>query len=266
MAACFGRLHGRVAVITGGASGLGRGAAERFVKNGARVVVADLPQSSGKEVVANLGSANAIFVATDVSSENDVKNLMMTTQNTFGRLDVAVNCAGILGGAMTFNGRKPDPVARVHRLDIFQKIIDVNLVGTFNVIRLSAAFMHENEPDGDDGERGVIINTASVAAFDGCRGSAAYSASKAGVAAMTLPLARDLSRLGIRVNTIAPGLFFTPMMEHRMTEAQFLLDKVPFPQRAGHIDEFAHLVQSIVENPMINGEVIRIDAAWRMQP
>ena len=120
MAASFGRLHGRVAVITGGASGLGRGAAERFVKNGARVVVADLPQSSGEEVVANLGSANAIFVATDVSSEKDVKNLMMTTKNTFGRLDVAVNCAGILGGAMTFNGRKPDPVARVHRLDIFQ--------------------------------------------------------------------------------------------------------------------------------------------------
>jgi len=144
-------------------------------------------------------------------------------------------------------------------------VINVNLVGTFNVIRLAAALMHENEPDAD-GHRGAIINVASVAAFEGVRGSAAYSASKHGVVGMTLPIARDLSSVGVRVNTIAPGLFHTAMMEDRMTAAQFAVKTIPFPQRAGHVDEFAHLVQTIVENPMLNGEVLRIDAAWRCPP
>lgn len=258
-------LAGRVAVITGGASGLGRGTVERFVQNGARVVIADLPSSPGEEVASSLGDC-AIFVPTDVTSDVEVKNLMAATKDQFGKLDVAINCAGIGAAVLTFNPKKPDPDARIHNLDLFQKIINVNLVGSFNVIRLSAALMHENEPDADS-QRGVIVNTASVAAYDGQRGQAAYSASKGGIVGMTLPVARDLASVGVRVNTIAPGLFLTPLLGQLPDKVKtYLASTVPFPSRLGHVDEYAHLAQSIVENPMLNGEVIRIDGALRMQP
>lgn len=259
------QIAGRVAVITGGASGLGRGTVERFVRNGARVVIADLPSSPGEEVASSLGES-AIFVPTDVTSEADVKNLMATTKDKFGKLDVAINCAGIGAAVLTFNPKKPDPEARIHNLELFQKIINVNLIGSFNMIRLSTALMHENEPDADS-QRGVIVNTASVAAYDGQRGQAAYSASKGGIVGMTLPVARDLASVGIRVNTIAPGLFLTPLLGQLPEKVKtYLASTVPFPSRLGHVDEYAHLAQSIVENPMLNGEVIRIDGALRMQP
>jgi len=259
------QLSGRVAIITGGASGLGRGTVERFVQNGAKVVIADLPSSPGEEVAASLGD-NAVFVPTDVTSESDVKNVMATTKDKFGKLDVAINCAGIGAAVLTYNVKKPEPETRIHNLDLFQKIINVNLVGSFNVIRLSAALMHENEPDADK-QRGVIINTASVAAYDGQRGQAAYSASKGGIVGMTLPVARDLASVGIRVNTVAPGLFLTPLLGQLPDKVKtYLASTVPFPSRLGHVDEYAHLAQSIVENPMLNGEVIRIDGALRMQP
>jgi len=280
------QLSGRVALVTGGASGLGRGTVERFVRNGAKVVIADLPSSPGGDVVASLGEENATFVPTDVTSEADVKKVMEITKDKFKKLDVAVNCAGIGAALLTFNAKKDEPEARIHSLDIFQvtfsnligtikklpithpiqKIINVNLVGSFNVIRLSAALMYENQPD-EDSQRGVIINTASVAAFDGQRGQAAYSASKGGIVGMTLPVARDLASVGIRVNTIAPGLFLTPLLGQLPEKVQsYLASTVPFPSRLGHVDEYAHLVQSIVENPMLNGEVIRVDGALRMQP
>jgi len=258
-------LSGRVAIITGGASGLGRGTVERFVRNGAKVVIADLSSSPGEEVAASLGE-NAIFVPTDVTSETDVKNVMAATKDKFGKLDVTVNCAGIGAAVLTYNPKKPEPEARIHKLDIFQKIINVNLVGSFNVIRLSAALMYDNAPD-EDNHRGVIINTASVAAYDGQRGQAAYSASKGGIVGMTLPVARDLASVGIRVNTVAPGLFLTPLLGQLPEKVKtYLASTVPFPSRLGHVDEYAHLAQSIVENPMLNGEVIRIDGALRMQP
>lgn len=259
------QLAGRVALVTGGASGLGRGTVERFVQQGARVVVADLPNSPGEEVVSSLGE-NAIFVPTDVTSEAEVNSLMAATKDAFGKLDITINCAGIGAAVLTYNPKKPDPEARIHNLELFQKIINVNLGGTFNLIRLSAALMHENEPDSDS-QRGVIINTASVAAFDGQRGQAAYSASKGGIVGMTLPIARDLASVGIRVNTIAPGLFLTPLLGSLPEKVKtYLASTVPFPPRLGHVDEYAHLAQSIVENPMLNGEVIRIDGALRMQP
>jgi len=259
------QLAGRVAVVTGGASGLGRGTVERFVQNGAKVVIADLPSSPGQEVASSIGD-DVLFVPTDVTSEDDVKNVMAATKDKFNRLDIAVNCAGIGIAALTYNAKKPDPEARIHKLDLFQKVINVNLVGSFNVIRLSSAMMFDNEPD-EDSQRGVIINTASVAAYDGQRGQAAYSASKGGIVGMTLPVARDLASVGIRVNTIAPGLFLTPLLGQLPEKVKtYLASTVPFPSRLGHVDEYAHLAQSIVENPMINGEVIRIDGALRMQP
>jgi len=260
------QLTGRVAVITGGASGLGRGTVERFVRNGAKVVIADLPTSPGADVAQSLGEENAVFVPTDVTSESDVKNLMAATKDKFGKLDVTVNCAGIGAAILTFNPKKPDPEARIHNLNMFQKIINVNLVGSFNVIRLSSGLMFDNEPDADN-QRGVIINTASVAAYDGQRGQAAYSASKGGIVGMTLPIARDLASIGVRVNTIAPGLFLTPLLEGLPEKVRtYLASTVPFPSRLGHPDEYAHLAQSIVENPLLNGEVIRVDGALRMQP
>jgi len=264
MASAVRQLGGRVAVITGGASGLGRGTVERFVQNGAKVVIADLPSSPGQELATTLGD-DVLFVPTDVTSDGDVKNLMGATKEKFGKLDVVVNCAGIGAAVLTFNPKKQEE-ARIHNLDLFQKIINVNLVGSFNVIRQSTALMYDKEAD-EDSQRGVIINTASVAAFDGQRGQAAYSASKGGIVGMTLPIARDLAGVGIRVNTIAPGLFLTPLLGQLPEKVKtYLASTVPFPSRLGHVDEYAHLAQSIVENPMMNGEVIRIDGALRMQP
>jgi len=255
------KLKGLVGLVTGGASGLGRATAERFVREGARVIICDLPKSAGQELAEKLGE-NATFSPTDVTSEEDVKNALKIAAQKYGRLDVAVNCAGIGIAAVTYNQNKD----RVHELTDFMKVVTVNLGGSFNVIRLCAQFMSKNDPN-VNGQRGLIVNTASVAAFDGQRGQAAYSASKGGIVGMTLPIARDLAVVGIRIATIAPGLFDTPLLGSLPEKVRtFLASTVPFPQRLAFPDEYAHLVQSIVENPMINGEVIRLDGALRMQP
>lgn len=248
-----------IAVVTGGASGLGGATARRIVAAGGRVVIADINPEVGETLADELGDT-ARFVRTDVADEAMVRAAISTATGEFGGLNVLVNCAGI-GTAMRTLG-KDGP----HALDVFERTIRVNLIGTFNCIRLAALVMAENEAN-DLGERGVIVNTASVAAYDGQIGQAAYAASKGGVVGLTLPVARDLSRNGIRVMTIAPGLFDTPMMASLPEPARVSLgQQVPFPSRLGHPNEYAQLVQSILENPMLNGEVIRLDGAIRMAP
>ncbi|XP_045531523.1 3-hydroxyacyl-CoA dehydrogenase type-2-like [Pieris brassicae] len=254
-------FKGLVGIVTGGASGLGKATVEQLLKQGGRVVICDLPSSPGADVAKQLGNDTA-FVPVDVTSEQDIRNALQTTVDKFGRLDVAVNCAGIATASRIYNFKKEQPFD----LKSFQKTIEVNLVGTFNVIRLVAGLIGKNAPNAD-GQRGVIINTASIAAFDGQIGQAAYSASKAGVVGMTLPVARDLAKQGIRVVTIAPGLFRTPMMDQLPEPAiKQLESSVPFPSRLGQPEEYALLVQSIIQNPMINGETIRLDGSLRMQP
>ncbi|XP_039961819.1 3-hydroxyacyl-CoA dehydrogenase type-2 [Bactrocera neohumeralis] len=254
-------IKNAVSLVTGGASGLGRATVERLARQGARVVLADLSSSKGSEVAREIGD-NVIFVPVDVTSEKDVQSAVQTAKEKFGRLDLAVNCAGTATAVKTYNFNKDVP----HRLEDFTRVLMVNTAGTFNVIRLAAGVMGVNEPN-KDGQRGVIINTASVAAYDGQIGQAAYSASKAAVVGMTLPIARDLSTQGIRVCTIAPGLFNTPMLQALPEKVRtFLAKSIPFPQRLGDPSEYAHLVQSIYENPLLNGETIRIDGALRMQP
>ncbi|XP_022125737.1 3-hydroxyacyl-CoA dehydrogenase type-2 [Pieris rapae] len=254
-------FKGLVGIVTGGASGLGKATVEQLLKQGGRVVICDLPSSPGADVAKQLGNDTA-FVPVDVTSEKDIRNALQTTVDKFGRLDVAVNCAGIATASRIYNFKKNQPFD----LKAFQKTIEVNLVGTFNVIRLVAGLIGKNAPNAD-GQRGLIINTASIAAFDGQIGQAAYSASKAGVVGMTLPVARDLAKQGIRVVTIAPGLFRTPMMDQLSEPAiKQLESSVPFPSRLGHPEEYALLVQSIIQNPMINGETIRLDGSLRMQP
>jgi len=250
-----------VALVTGGASGLGRATVERFARAGSKVVLCDLQSSQGASVAKELGD-NVVFVPLDVTSEKDVTQAVDVAKSKFGRLDVAVNCAGIGIAVRSFNFKKN----AAHKLEDFVKVINVNTIGTFNVIRLSAGLMGQNEPNAD-GQRGVIINTASVAAYDGQIGQAAYSASKAAVVGMTLPIARDLSTQGIRICTIAPGLFETPMLMSLPEKVRKELAlSVPFPQRLGIPSEFAQLVESIVDNPMLNGETIRLDGAIRMSP
>jgi len=254
-------LKGAVAFITGGASGLGRATVERFARAGSKVVLGDLPSSKGEELAKELGD-NVIFVPIDVTSEADITNALKIAKDKFGGLDVTVNCAGIAVAVRTYNSKKK----AAHKLDDFAKVLMVNTVGTFNVIRLSAGLMGENEPN-VDGQRGVIVNTASVAAFDGQIGQAAYSASKAAVVGMTLPIARDLSSDGIRICTIAPGLFNTPMLQSLPEKVrQELASTVPFPKRLGEPSEYAQLVESIVTNPLLNAETIRLDGALRMMP
>lgn len=217
--------------------------------------------SKGNDVAKELGD-NVLYVPVDVTSEKDVTNAVQATKDKFGRLDFTVNCAGTGVAFKTYNFNKNLP----HKLEDFTKVIMVNTVGTFNVIRLTAGLIGLNEPN-KDGQRGVIVNTASVAAYDGQIGQAAYSASKGAVVGMTLPIARDLSTQGIRVVTIAPGLFDTPMLSSLPEKVRaFLAKTVPFPQRLGDPSEFAQLVQSIYENPLLNGEVIRLDGALRMMP
>lgn len=253
--------QGLVAVITGGASGLGLATAERLVGQGATAVLLDLPNSDGEAQAKKLGK-NCTFAPGNVTSEKDVKEALTLAKEKFGRVDVAVNCAGIAVAVKTYNLKK----SQTHTLEDFQKVINVNLIGTFNVIRLAAAEMSQNEPD-QGGQRGVIINTASIAAFEGQVGQAAYSASKGGIVGMTLPIARDLAPIGIRVMTIAPGLFGTPLLATLPEKVyNFLASQVPFPNRLGNPAEYGHLVQSIIENPFLNGEVIRLDGAIRMQP
>jgi NAD(P)-dependent dehydrogenase (short-subunit alcohol dehydrogenase family) len=246
-----------VALVTGGASGLGLATAEALLAAGARVVLVDLPSSAGQAVAAELG-ANARFAPADVTDEGAVA-AALDVAGELGPLRVAVNCAGT-GDAIRVLSKKG-----VYPLDKFSRIISINLIGTFNVIRLAAERMART--DLTDGERGVIINTASVAAFDGQIGQAAYSASKGGVVGMTLPIARDLADKAIRVVTIAPGLFDTPLLATLPDEARASLgEQVPHPNRLGRPGEFGALVAHIVANPMLNGEVIRLDGAIRMAP
>lgn len=253
------RLENSTFFITGGGSGLGAATARLFAENGAAVVLADVNEEAGEQTAGEIGS-RARFVRTDVTDEASVQAALDAAAEAFGSLEGVVNCAGI-GPAAKVVGRKG-----IHDLGLFTKTIEINLIGTFNVIRLAAARLLENEPN-EGGERGVIVNTASVAAYDGQIGQAAYAASKGGVVSLTLPVARELAASGIRVVTIAPGIFETPMLAALPEEAQESLGKqVPFPSRLGRPEEYAALAKHIAENEMLNGEVIRLDGAIRMAP
>jgi len=251
-------IKNNVFIVTGGASGLGGATSRMIVANGGKVVIADVQADKGEALARELGAA-AHFLKCDVTSEADGK-AVVAAATSMGLLRGLVNCAGIAIGEKTLGKDAP------HRLDSFTKVISINLIGSFNMIRLASEAMSKQEATAD-GERGVLINTASVAAFDGQIGQAAYSASKGGIVGMTLPIARDLSRSGIRVMTIAPGIFETPMLLGMPQEVQDALGKmVPFPARLGKPAEYANLAKSIIENVMLNGEVIRLDGAIRMQP
>ncbi len=250
------RMTDTAAIVTGGASGLGEATARHFRSAGAQVTLLDRDAERGQAVAAEIG---AHFAETDVTDEASVAAAIAQAKASMGRITVAVNCAGIATGAKTLGRDGPHP------LDAFRHTIDINLVGTFNVARLAAAEMAGNAP-GDDGARGVIVNTASIAAFDGQKGQAAYAASKGGIVGLTLPMARDLAREGIRVMAIAPGIFATPMMRGLPPEVQdSLAAEVTFPKRLGDPDEYARLARFIVECGYLNGEVIRLDGALRMQ-
>jgi NAD(P)-dependent dehydrogenase (short-subunit alcohol dehydrogenase family) len=251
------QIKNSVFLVTGGASGLGAATAQMAAANGAKVVIADLQAEAGEKLAKEIGGK---YCKCDVTSEADGKAAVAAAVQAFGGLNVLVNCAGIGVAERTLGKEAPHDLAR------FTKVITINLIGTFNMIRLGADAMAKAGPNAA-GERGVIINTASVAAYDGQIGQAAYSASKGGVVGMTLPIARDLSRNGIRVVTIAPGLFLTPMLQGLPKEAQESLGKqVPFPARLGKPEEYAQLARQIVENEMLNGETIRLDGAIRMAP
>jgi len=254
------QIDGSGAFVTGGASGLGAATARLLASRGAKVAIFDLPRSKGAELANEIGKG-ALFVPGDVTSEDQVGAALDQAIASFGELRGIVNCAGI-GSASRTVGKDGKPFD----LAVFTRTIQVNLIGTFNVIRLAAARMIGNAPNAD-GERGAIVNTASVAAFEGQIGQAAYSASKGGVVGMTLPIARDLARHGIRCCTIAPGLFDTPLLRGLPEEARRSLGaSIPFPSRLGHPSEYAALACQIVENPMLNGETIRLDGAIRMAP
>lgn len=253
-------LQDKVAFITGGASGLGRATAENFIAAGAKIMVFDLNAETAEQAASELGD-NAIWASGDVAEEDGVKAAIKKTTETFGALHININSAGIGAASRTVGKEGPMP------LDRFEFVIRVNLIGTFNCLRLCAEVMQNNEPVTEDGERGVIVNVASVAAFDGQIGQVAYSASKGGVAAMTLPIARDLSRQGIRIATIAPGIFETPMMQFAPPQVrQPLVDMTQFPKRLGNPSEFAQTARYIVNCSYINGEVIRLDGGIRMAP
>ena len=250
-------LKEKVAIVTGGASGLGEACARRFALEGANIGILDVDEEKGNRLAAELG-AQAIYCRTDVTSEKSVQAAVDKTVEKFGGIQVVINCAGV-GTAAKVLG-KNGPMALEH----FNRVVQINLVGTLNVIRLAAAKIVVNTPNAD-GEKGVVINTASAAAFDGQIGQAAYSASKAGVVGMTLPITREFADYGIRVMTIAPGLFRTPMLESLPQKVQAALGQmVPFPKRLGKPSEFARLAADIVKNPMLNGETIRLDGAIRM--
>jgi NAD(P)-dependent dehydrogenase (short-subunit alcohol dehydrogenase family) len=253
-------IEGKGAIVTGGASGLGQATAELLASRGAKVGLFDLPSSKGSETASKIGG-NALFLEGDVTSEEQVAAAVDRAVESFGSISILVNCAGT--GSASRTVRKD---GTPFDLDQFKRTIEINLIGTFNAIRLAAGRMIANPTEGD-GERGVIVNTASVAAFEGQIGQAAYSASKGGVVGMTLPIARDLARHGVRCCTIAPGLFDTPMLALMPQEMKDSLGAtVPFPSRLGNPAEYALLACQIVENPMLNGETIRLDGAIRMQP
>lgn len=253
-------LNGKVAVVTGGASGLGKATTELMVARGAKAAIFDLNAEAGAETISALGEENAAFWPVDVASASSVESAVAEVVKKFGTVDILVNCAGI-GPAQKIIDREGDPMP----LDDFSKIIGINLTGSFNVARCCAAVMAKNELVG--GERGVIVHTASVAAYEGQIGQCAYSASKGGVVGMTLPMARDLAKPAIRVNTVAPGIMGTPLLRGMPENVQASLSaSVPNPSRLGEPSEYASLVVHIVENAYINGETIRIDGAIRMQP
>ncbi len=253
-------ISGSTAIVTGGASGLGLGAAERLVGLGARVAILDLNEQAGVSAAAKLGGA-AAFVPCDVTRADDVADAVDGAVGHLGSITILVNAAGVAPAQRV--------VARdgsLFDLELFKFVIGVNLIGSFDVIRNVAGVMSRNEPN-DEGERGVIVNVASIAAFEGQVGQAAYSASKGGVVAMTLPLARDLASVGVRVMTVAPGIMDTPLLAGAPQELKDSLARLHvFPRRLGRPDDFAHLVEAIIVNPMLNGEVIRLDAAARMPP
>ena len=253
------QIKDSVFIVTGGASGLGAATGRLLASQGAKLVLADLNQEAGAALATELG-ANARFVVTNVADADSAQNCVDAALKAFGGVHGLVNCAGVAPAEKVLGKNGP------HVLENFARAININLVGSFNMIRLAADAMSKAEPN-SAGERGVIINTASVAAFDGQIGQAAYAASKGGIVAMTLPVARELARFGIRVMTIAPGIFETPMLLGMPPEVQEALGKmVPFPSRLGRPDEYAALARHIIENEMLNGEVIRLDGAIRMQP
>ncbi|MGI9228250.1 MAG: SDR family NAD(P)-dependent oxidoreductase [Gammaproteobacteria bacterium] len=251
-------LQDKVAIVTGGASGLGRATVECLVKAGAKVGLFDINEEAGNALAAELGDA-AIFCPVNITEDAAITTAISTVMDTFGAIHICVNCAGRGGGAtksLSKKGRFP--------IELFKDVININLVGTFNVLCQVAEKMADNEPDAD-GERGVIINTASIAAYEGQRGQAAYSASKGGIVSMTLPIARELAHYGIRVVSIAPGVFDTPILNGLTPEIKQALSKdIPFPKRLGEVADFAALTRHIVNNPYINGATIRLDGAMRM--
>ena len=252
-------LNKAKAVITGGASGLGFATAQRVIDAGGQVVLLDINDAQGESSAASLGE-RATFINTDVADEASVKAAIAAANDTMGGITLAVNCAGIATAGRTLGREGPWPT------ELFNKVIQVNLVGSYNVTKEAAAFMAQNEPN-DEGERGVVISTASIAAFEGQIGQAAYSASKGGVVGMMLPLAREFAQFGIRVNTIAPGVFLTPMVAGMPEEVQESLGRqVPFPPRLGRPEEYADAAEFIYKTTMVNGETIRVDGAIRMQP
>ncbi|MBW2061164.1 MAG: 3-hydroxyacyl-CoA dehydrogenase [Deltaproteobacteria bacterium] len=252
-------INGKTAVITGGASGLGAATARLLHSLGANLVILDLNEEKGPAVCSELGN-RAVFAKTNVTETEEVQAAMKTALENFSKIDILINCAGA-GLPMKTVGREGP-----HDLNAFTMIVKINLIGTFDATRWAAFYMQDNEPN-EDGERGVIINTASVAAWDGQIGQAAYSASKAGIVGMTLAIARDMARSGIRVCTIAPGIFDTPMMALMpQKNRDALLAQTPFPTRFGKDSEYAMLARQIIENPMLNAETIRLDGAIRMAP
>jgi NAD(P)-dependent dehydrogenase (short-subunit alcohol dehydrogenase family) len=251
------QIEGKVFIVTGGASGLGEGTARMLAANGAKVVVADMQVDRGQAVASEIGG---VFVRCDVTQEADGQAVVAAALQS-GRLMGLINCAGIAPAEKTVGKNGP------HTLSLFAKTVTVNLIGSFNMIRLAADAMAKNDPEPETGERGVLISTASVAAYDGQIGQAAYAASKGGVVGMTLPIARDLARSGIRNMTIAPGIFGTPMLFGMPQDVQdALAASVPFPSRLGTPEDYARLARHIIENDMLNGEVIRLDGAIRLAP
>ena len=254
-------INGKVAVVTGGASGIGQAVSRRIAAGGGKVAIFDLNEDAGQAMVAELGSENCVFANVNVVDEESVKAGIAATVAAFDTIHVNVNCAGIGNAAKTLGRDGPFP------MDVWGKVIAVNLTGTFNVLRLCAEVMAKHDPVTEDGARGVIINTASVAAYEGQMGQAAYSASKGGIVGMTLPIARDLSTVGIRVNTIVPGLINTPLFNGLTPEfVESLSQSVLYPKRLGRPEEIAQLAAAIIDNDYINGECIRMDGGIRMQP
>ncbi len=252
------KVEGSVALVTGGASGLGEGAVRMMVENGGKAAILDLPQSKGEALAAELGDA-AHFVAADVTEPDQVEKAVKSAADHFGRIDVCVNSAGIGPSVRVVNKER-----ELFPLETFRKVVDVNLVGLFDVLRWSALMMSYNEPS-EEGERGLFVNVASIAGAEGQTGQAAYSASKGGVMAMTLPLARDLALWGIRVMTICPGIMDTPMLAGAPAHVREAMIKIhTFPKRLGTPEDFASLVRQFMENTMLNGDIVRLDAATRL--